>query len=64
MISNDMLFTGFLCGCVGGVSFSVKYFPVIFSFVFNSYYQKKSNRAEFIVKYSASDLVIIFMFLL
>jgi hypothetical protein len=44
--------------------FFVNRFPVIISFVFNFSLSEDSNRAEFIVKYSASDLVIIFMFLL
>jgi hypothetical protein len=44
--------------------FFVNRFPVIISFVFNFSLSEDSNREEFIVKYSASDLVIIFMFLL
>jgi hypothetical protein len=44
--------------------FSVECFPVIILFVFNFSLSKDSNRAKFIVKYSAFDFVIIFMFLL
>jgi hypothetical protein len=51
-----MLFTGFLCGCVGGVSFSVKCFSCYLSLVFNFLLSEDSNREEFIEKYSASDL--------
>jgi hypothetical protein len=40
----------------------LKFFPVVFPFVFSSYYQKESNRAEFISRYSASELLMIFMF--
>jgi hypothetical protein len=42
--------------------FFVKCFPVIILLVFNFLLSEDSNRAEFIGKYSASDLVIIFMF--
>jgi hypothetical protein len=44
--------------------FLVNHFPVIILFVFNFSLSEDSNREEFIVKYYASDLVIIFMFLL
>jgi hypothetical protein len=44
--------------------FFVNRFLVIISFVFNFSLSEDSNREEFIVKYSPSDLVIIFMFLL
>jgi hypothetical protein len=44
--------------------FSIECFPIIISFVFNFSLSEDSNRAEFIVKYSTSDLVVIFLFLL
>jgi hypothetical protein len=57
-----MLFTGFLCRCVGGVLSLFSIFPVIFSLVLNFLLSNDSNRAEFIGEYSASDPLVIFMF--
>jgi hypothetical protein len=58
-----MFFTGFLCRSVGGVPFSVKYFSCYLFTCFQFLLSEDSNREEFIAKYSASDLLIIFMFL-
>jgi hypothetical protein len=34
-VMNMLFFTGFLCGCIGGVFSLLMYFPVLFTFVFN-----------------------------
>ena len=65
MISNRQVVLQDSCAEVlVAFPFSVECFPVIISFVFNFSLSEDSNREKFIMKYSVSDLVIIFMFLL
>jgi hypothetical protein len=58
---NMFSFTGFLCGCIGGVFPLLKCFPVIFALFSAFIIRRNVIEVEFISRYSASQLVIIFM---